>query len=437
MTDRDPAPPERHDPPASPAGSRLRGALSIAAEGLIALAATLLCFGLFLWVLDAAFPDSVGLRRELRSTARRDGPQRWGLETVPGERRPTAAVLKVVSNVVRHRQPDQIAWTAARQGGTVRDGDAIQTTRDGQAMLRFADGSNLHLGRNSLLVVRGREGGSGPSYQVPQGELWGTLPAAAVNDGEVSVNTPSAVVTVSPAAGGAGKTDFKVSVGPDQSSIVAIYRGSASVTTGNQTQRVSANHFIAVDSSGAQSRPERLPDAPRMLGPEAGARFTYRDAPPQLVFRWTPVADAEEYRLVVARDATFESLVLDRRLREPQLEFGRLEAGRYLWRVTTLREGAESQAPRAAALEIVRDGAAPRLTVAFPEEEVRGDEFTVTGLSEAGSRVFVAGQPATVGPDGSFTCRIRLKRGLNLVVVETLDAAGNAAYSSGILEARY
>lgn len=417
---------------------RWRGAMGIALEGLISLSLALLCFLAFLWVLNIVFPSSVGLRRNLvfDGGAHRDT---WGLEQVPTRPRPAAAVLRVISNDVRTRTSEQIAWGPAHTDGALHEGDAVQTTRDGQATLRFSDGSALQLGRNSLLVVRrpDQESSGRRSFQVPQGELWGTLPVPQEGEGEVSVNTPSAVVRVGTAPGSATKADFKVSVGPDRSSIVAVYQGSASVTSGSQTQEVRANQFVAVDSLGGQTAPSRLPDAPVLAGPADRARFVYRDPPPKLTFQWAPVAGASEYRLVVASDPAFQSIVLDRRLTTPSLEFGRLAMGHYLWRVSTIRDRVEGRPSSALALDIVRDGTPPRLVVKFPEGVVQSDRCTVTGTSDADSRVFVAGQPATVQPDGSFTCLVRLKRGLNVVVVESLDPTGNAAYSSTILEARY
>lgn len=439
MTERnpnEPGGPRRLDGD-EPPRSRMRQALGIALEGVVSLLLALGCFLVFLWVLDTVFPSSVGFRRQL---AMDEGHRSatWGLEAAPAGPRP-AAVLRVISNDVRHRKPDQIAWTAARQGGSVREGDAIQTTRDGQAALRFADGRILRVGRNSLLVVRTNEerARGGGSFMVGRGELWGTTPDADSPESEVSVNTPSATVKVRTADGSSRRADFKVSVGPDRSSIIAVYHGSASITTGAQTQEVSANHFVAVDSLGAQSTPSPLPDAPALVGPRDGARFLYRDPPPRFAFEWKSVAGADEYRLVVARDQAFQSVVLDRHLSSTSLDYGRLGMGDYVWRVSTIRNDVEGRPSEAIALHMVRDGAPPRLDVRFPEVVMTTDECTITGISDADSRVFVAGQPASVKPNGSFSCRIRLKRGLNVVVVEALDPTGNAAYSSKMVEARF
>jgi hypothetical protein len=438
MTELQPKTPAGSRSPQGEPPSRMRQALSIALEAVVSLSLALGCFLVFLWVLDTVFPSSVGFRRQL---ALQDGHRSatWGREAAPDGPRPAAAVLRVISNDVRHRKLDQIAWGSARQNGSVFEGDAIQTTRDGQAALRFADGRSLRVGRNSLLVVRTpeeRARGQG-SFMVGRGELWGTAPESDDPERDVTVNTPSATVLVRTAQGSSKRADFKVSVGPDRSSIIAVYHGSASITTGNQTQEVRENHFVAVDSLGTQSMPSKLPDPPTLVGPREGARFLYRDPPPRFAFEWETVADADAYRLVVARDAAFQSVVLDRRMSSSSLDYGRLATGDYVWRVSSIRDEVEGRPSPIRSLHMVRDGAPPRLEVKFPEVVMTSDECTITGVSEADSRVFVAGRPATVTSNGTFSCRVRLKRGLNVVVVEALDPTGNAAYASKMVEARY
>lgn len=428
----------KHDPAAAaaPRPSRARHILGIALEGLVSLSLALLCFLIFLWVLDTVFPSGVGLRREL-SLDHGQRHDKWGLDRVPEGVRPAAAVLRVFSNEVKVRTPDQIAWSPAKHGGPVSEGDAIQTMRDGEAMLKFNDGSALQLGRNSLLVVRSREErrNGAAAFMVPKGELWGTLPPAESGE-EVSVNTPNAVVKVGTAKGSATSADFKVLVGPDRSSIVAVYHGSASVTSGDQTTEVTENHFVAVDSSGAQSAVAKLPDAPAPTGPADGARFTYSDPPPRFAFQWTPMKGADQYRLVVARDAAFQNVVLDRTLDAPRLDFGRLSMGDYVWHVSTIRDHVEGRPSATLALHVKQDDAAPRLEVEFPEGPIVADQVTIRGVTDNDTRVIVAGHPATVNR-GSFSCSVPLKRGLNVVVVEAIDPSGNAAYSSKVLEARY
>ncbi|HYS77960.1 MAG TPA: hypothetical protein VEO94_03920, partial [Candidatus Dormibacteraeota bacterium] len=55
------------------------------------------------------------------------------------------------------------------------------------------------------------------------------------------------------------------------------------------------------------------------------------------------------------------------------------------------------------------------------------------GKTERDARVKVNGQKVAVGPDGSFSCPLTLKEGVNLVTVEAMDAAGNSEYGKRLI----
>ena len=73
----------------------------------------------------------------------------------------------------------------------------------------------------------------------------------------------------------------------------------------------------------------------------------------------------------------------------------------------------------------------------FPEGAVHGSEIDLTGHTDPGAKVFVGDEPAKVDESGHFSCRLRLKRGVNIVVVEAEDDTGNVAYRSRIINASY
>ncbi|MBM4250107.1 MAG: hypothetical protein FJ149_11935, partial [Euryarchaeota archaeon] len=57
--------------------------------------------------------------------------------------------------------------------------------------------------------------------------------------------------------------------------------------------------------------------------------------------------------------------------------------------------------------------------------ETSGKETTISSKVEPGSRVFVNGEQVTVGADGSFSRKVRLQDGSNVVTVTVQDPAGN------------
>ena len=139
----------------------------------------------------------------------------------------------------------------------------------------------------------------------------------------------------------------------------------------------------------------------------------------------------------MARDTGFREVVNSEVLSSPGFMLGNLRAGTYYWRVSTRREGLEGPASPAREFRIVRDVSEPSLSVTFPGRVVSLREVILTGSAEPGSRVFVNNEEIQVDASGSFSHALVLERGVNMVVVEAIDAAGNVAYRSETVDARY
>ena len=59
------------------------------------------------------------------------------------------------------------------------------------------------------------------------------------------------------------------------------------------------------------------------------------------------------------------------------------------------------------------------------------------GVTEPGARLFVDGRSSVAAADGSFEVAVELQRGVNVVVVEAVDVAGNVSYRSELVNAKY
>jgi hypothetical protein len=340
--------------------------------------------------------------------------------------------LSVLDNEVMRKESNSVAWRPAKSGVALAEGDGIQTTREGMAVVAFDRKNHLRIGRNSLVILRKPEA-SGPSRQRPatsfsvvSGEMWGSFSGGT--EAPIEVDLPSSgiatrVETHTP-------SQFKVTVLNDKRSAIAIYDGSARVNTGGKTVALRENEYVVVDSSGVPSTPKRLLAAPAPLHPRRSERRTYREFPPNIVFQWRPVERADEYRLVIARDPGFRQVVVDERLSEPSYSIGSLAHGEYWWTVSSIDAGVDGPPSAPTNLSMVEDRRPPELSVTRADARSSDDALVLEGRSEPGARVFVAGTPAVVQDDGRFRSVTPLKPGINLVVVEAVDEAGNTAYRS-------
>jgi hypothetical protein len=117
---------------------------------------------------------------------------------------------------------------------------------------------------------------------------------------------------------------------------VSVLQGSLELGSGTQRVRLEAGEIGQVSATGALASAGRMLPTPRPLRPSGGASFRYRRLPPQIEFRWAVIPRATRYRLIVMREGSDRSVVLDERVAWPALTVGRLGDGRYQWRVSAL-----------------------------------------------------------------------------------------------------
>jgi hypothetical protein len=256
------------------------------------------------------------------------------------------------------------------------------------------------------------------------GELSGRLDTAKL---EISMPTAVARLNTRPVKGGAA--DFRLSVNPDKSSSIAVYKGEAEVSAAGRTVTVGENRGVTVRQGQAPRVVDLLPPPGQML-PTDGNVIAYREQPPRIRFSWEPPAGAESFHLQLSADQTFRKILFDRRHGENWFMHGNLKNGAYYWRVSSIRDGLEGKPGKPLRLEVRQSLVPPPLTVSFPAGAVRGDRFVLQGTTSPGITIFVGEKQLQPDAAGAFSCEVLLRPGMNLVTVEAFDAAGNAAYRS-------
>ena len=165
--------------------------------------------------------------------------------------------------------------------------------------------------------------------------------------------------------------------------------------------------------------------------------YTYRSAPPAIRFDWDAEEHTTGYRFSIASDRDFHNVVHDERISDSEFTHGNLREGRYYWRVASLIDEAEGAPSPPRRLDTKLDSEPPALDVAFPQHVVQTERITLRGTTEPGTRVFIREWSDTVDDSGKFEHELSLAPGVNLVVVEAMDDAGNFAYRSEIVNARF
>ena len=436
--------------PSRPKPRRILGVVTAGMEIAISVVAALVFFAVFLAALSRIIPLGVTMNEVVSPVALDGGAgdhrfsasldQLAHLGDRLGAR---AALLTVLNTTVKRKPADAFSWSTVPSGTELQEGDAVQTTGDGTAMITFGHGTRLQLGQKSLMVIHANlpSGDAAklpetPSVHVSLGELWGNVARDGGRAAEVSITSPGVQTHVTSGTDTAA-AQFRIVVGQNKTSVLSVYRGVADVGARGQTVRVTANQFVAMDSVRGIATPRPLPAAPHVIEPDGGAIYRYRDLPPQVSFHWNTVPNADGYRLAISRNPEFRGVVLDQRLPGTQFSFGSFNSGPYYWHVSAMVAGAEGPPSAPRVVFVTSASREPALQVQFPTTVVNGDHITLNGISEPSVRVRVAGKPAHMGPSGRFEGLVALKRGFNVVVVEATDRVGNTAYKSKVVEAKF
>ena len=430
--------------------NRLKKFLPRMIEGILAVSLVLIFFSVFLYFLNALFPTGTGLRSlislpdRLTSTAAEQGKdsdvlQAQDMPNVVGE---VAATLSWTRNSVKSKGSEAIAWQSAAVGKLLYDRDAVQTLNRSAAQITFDEENIIDMGSNSLLIIKQMD--HDPVYHekrsfmvLVDGDLHGHLGAGGKDSMSVKVGTPGAMVTTRGGSGADGPVDFKISVNPDNSSTIAVYSGSAEVVALGQTVMVGANQATVVGLNQAPMAPGDLPDRVHLKTPSAGGVFYYRDLPPKIRFAWRSKPSVTEFHYVLARDSYFHDIITDEVFSTDRFNHGNLKKGTYYWKVSAKSGTIEGLFSETRQLNVVRDTTPPALQVHFPPGTVSTGRYILRGKAEPGARVFVGGKRVSTTSKGKFEYRLKLRPGMNVIVVEAIDSVDNVAYRSRRVVSKY
>lgn len=416
-------------------------------EIAMSLVVVMVFFFLLLGVLSRSFPQGSGLRDLIGSSgfqSGNEGDARLSVNIPDVDERSSerVATLYSVRRKVKDRPSQTIAWSDSRQGAALYDRHAVQTFSNSGATIAFGRHNQLELGENSLVVLRREPQAEGSqakraSLIMLGGELNGRMsaPTGEVLDldivtaaGTSQIHTPDSVT---------GSADFNITVGEDGSTTLVMYDGTAEIATNGERVHLKSNQALRMDPSHRSASPVNLPAAPFPTVPEDEEIYRFRSRPPSVRFEWKGSAGSPEYHFVLAEDKAFKRVVQDLRLQQPNLTTGNLSEGTYYWRVSQIGNSLEGKPSAARKVIIIKDTAAPLLQVAFPQGPVKSDRLVLKGITEPGSRVYVANEQVFPSGSGEFEFTLSLERGLNVVTVEVFDPAGNTTYASQVVNAKY
>jgi hypothetical protein len=423
-------------------------------EAFLTILLVLVFFSMFLFVLNTLFPSGTGLYSIISSdgNASRTGLLKQafrklllvqgGQETDPDTEETLAATLNSIHNHVKSKRARAIAWRAAKEKMPLYDRDSIQTFSRSSAEIQFDQNNLLQMKERSIVVIRQLAndlllGEKRSVVVLVEGELRGKITGSGQKPLYMEVTTPSATIKSQARQKANQETDFKITVNPDKSSTITVYQGKAEVLSGGKKVVVESNQATLVPLYQVPFKPVPLPKTVTLKFPGNLRKYYYQKLPPKIRFAWDYQTESKGYRFVLARDYSFRNIVTDESLVKPMLVHGNLNKGIYFWKVKARGQFGEGQFSDIRRFEVVKDHTPPMLNVQFPSAIATSDSCRVQGKTEPGAHVFVDGNPVKTSGDGEFNHKLKLQRGINVIVVEAVDLADNVEYRSQLIHGKF
>jgi hypothetical protein len=343
--------------------------------------------------------------------------------------------LYKIEGDVKVKRAGQFAWEPANRGMVVRVGDQVKTSSSSTVQLLYFDGTVTTVQKGSLLEIRQlSEDPTTKVRKVSEKLSWGEILASTQKKNvEGSFHE---IATEKVAA--RSEEDGELRVRYDQEEGTAafdVFQGRLVVTGSESSENLAAGERVRAGADGTLSSKELLPGVPRLIAPTDQRVFVYDDPAKETTsLTWEKVPGTVKYHLQIADRLLFSNPLYDDFRTDAAVVIDAIPAGTYFWKVSSVSQaGAEGPYSEVRSFRVtsqrIRDAGdqtPPKLEIQEPVQT--GPMLIINGKTEPGALLWIDGEKVDVYDDGSFYAVVRLrKEGVNEVVFEAQDAAGNKA----------
>lgn len=312
-------------------------------------------------------------------------------------------------------------------------GDTVQTQASGRARVSMADGSTLVVRPNSTIIVRDNQSDddgkkTNVHVVVDSGQMFVRTEQQPEGTNNV-VETPKTTNKVG------AETGVSFGVNPEGTEEIRVNSGTVD-TTGQNGEKTTfhGGDYVAVNPSGTISRPQKLLDVPLpslprdlervALGGNGSASVPLKWLRPQ---SGTPAF----YRVEVATSPFFvaDGKVIERdQLAALEFTASDLRPGVYFWRVRAIAAtGQTSDWSDPRKFTIATRGSGSQVPVSGLAAELLGGRiYLISGRSEPGTTIRIAGRETIVPAAGTFQLQVSAPAGAQEIDIEAADPRGNS-----------
>ena len=345
---------------------------------------------------------------------------------------------------VKLKRANGISWFAVNSGHGLHGRDAVQTFNRSSAVIRLSNAGDISLGENSLIIIRNVDEDillqeKRARILMIKGVLQGTVAGKTRDNTNIRITTPSGATAIF-SSNQSDKIRYKIKVNKDKSSVITVFEGTARVLAQDKIVTLLPNQVVTIKKGSEPGLPEFLPDIVTLVSPFNSSVFYYRDLPPKINFKWKLQSNVDDYQFVLSRDRHFKDIVSDIKLKNTYFKHGNLKDGRYFWRVRSRENRKESVFSEPREIRVVKDVKPPVMEVEMPPSVLKmrdnKTDYELKGKTEKEASVFVNSIPVVITEQGEFSYSLKLKNGNNVIIIESIDLAGNITYISKLINVK-
>ncbi|MBN1384916.1 MAG: LysM peptidoglycan-binding domain-containing protein [Elusimicrobia bacterium] len=356
---------------------------------------------------------------------------------------------------VKVRRQKEMDWNDAKNNMKLYNEDGVRTLENSYAGVKTPSGNLMTIGPLSLVIIQ-------PEKKSDETRLL----SGEIRASNIPIRTPSAFIMprITPKTPSA---DYKAKVKEDLSTVVAVYKGLVDVTAKNKTVSVAEGFSTEVKLNQPPMLPKELPptikssDDPEIMIKDVASKDTEKKVPEikevNVKNTGKPTSikntgdmnvneinvggelsrsgsssgwiDITHYRIQIARDKEFNDTVFNsvRPIYEKfDIKKTKVPDGKYFWRVAYLDSSGAEGILSSAKIMLV-DKTPPPLTIEEPPDNSKFSDksISVKGITEPASAVDINGHYENVYEDGSFSAKVSIKKGENIIKINSKDEFGN------------
>jgi FecR protein len=304
---------------------------------------------------------------------------------------------------VQVKKVNSVQWTNADLQITLDKGDLIQTGPEGVARIAFADGTSYTVKGDTLVTVEenlvAQDRASQVGVHISSGQVDLATGKWEVPGSSAQVSFENAVASL--------RENTRAAVRSDPASNhqeITVSTGSAELSRGNEHVDIGQHERVSFPTGGQITKTDVLAP-PELVEPLNLAPLIVADPKNSPVhFSWKPVATAKLYEFQASTTATFNHVVMDKKVGATTADISGFDPGDYFWRVRAIDENANaSESSDSFKFTLVAQGKEQDMLLEVDNTQLQGNVVEVIGRTEPGATLIINGeQVADIQPDGRF-----------------------------------